>query len=52
MNNYIDRYAQLLVEYCLEIKAGQKLFIQSTTLGIPLVKKVFQYAYKKGALIE
>lgn len=52
MNNCIDRYAQLLVEYCLEIKAGQKLFIQSTTLGIPLVKKVFQYAYKKGALIE
>lgn len=52
MNNYLNRYAQLLIEYCLDIKAGQKLFIQSTTLGLPLVKKVYQYAFEKGALIE
>lgn len=52
MNNHLDQYAHLLVEYCLEIKAGQKLLIQSTTLGLPLVKKVFQYAFEKGAIIE
>lgn len=52
MSNYIDQYARLLVEYCLEIKSGQKLLIQSTTLGLPLVKKVYQHAFEKGALIE
>lgn len=52
MSNYLDRYAQLIVEYCLEIKAGHKLLIQSTTLGLPLVQKVYQYAFEKGALIE
>lgn len=52
MSSYLARYAQLLVDYCLEIKSGQKLLIQSTTLGLPLVKKVYQYAFERGAIVE
>ena len=47
----IQRYAQLLVEYCLEIKAGEKLFIHSTTLGESLVREVYRLANRNGAKV-
>ena len=49
--NVVQRYAQLLVEYCLEIKAGEKLYIYSTTLGEPLVREVYRFANRLGAKV-
>ncbi|MCB0689635.1 MAG: aminopeptidase [Saprospiraceae bacterium] len=47
--NMIGKYAQLLVEYCLELKEGERLFIQSTTLAEPLVREVYRHALRIGA---
>ena len=46
------KYAKLLVNYCLEIKAGEKLFIASSTLAEPLVREVYREALSKGAHVE
>ncbi len=45
----MDRYAHLLVHYCLELKKGQTLYLSSTTLAEPLVREVFREAVKVGA---
>jgi aminopeptidase len=52
MENILKKYAQLLVNYCLEIKEGERLFISSTTLGVPLVREVYREALKQGAHVE
>jgi aminopeptidase len=44
----IEKYAQLLVNYCVSLKPGERLFIQSTTLAEPLVREVYRYALKAG----
>ncbi len=48
----LQKYANLLVDYCLEIKPGEKLYIASSTAGEPLVKEVFRAATKAGAIVE
>ena len=49
----LKKYAQLLVNYSLSIKPGDKLFIQTTTLAEPLVKEIYREALKAGAsLVE
>lgn len=48
----IEKYADLLVNYSLNIQSGEKLFIESTTLAEPLVREVFRKATQKGALVE
>jgi aminopeptidase len=50
--NVLQKYARLLVQYCLEIKTGDKLYLKSTTLAEPLVREVYREALKEGALIE
>ena len=51
MDNILTKYAHLLVNYCLEIKAGEKLFIQTTTLAEPLVQEVYRAALRAGASV-
>jgi aminopeptidase len=48
----LQKYAYLLVNYSLELKAGERLFIQSTTLAEPLVREVYRAALKAGAHVE
>ncbi len=43
------KYAQLLVEYCLEIQQGDRLLVQTTLLAEPLVREVYRLALRKGA---
>ncbi|MDZ4679653.1 MAG: aminopeptidase [Saprospiraceae bacterium] len=52
MENILTKYAALLVNYCLEIKEGDKLFVRSTTLAEPLVREVFRLALRAGAVVE
>lgn len=48
----LEKYAHLLVNYCLELKSGEKLFIQTTTLAEPLLREVYRAALKKGVHVE
>jgi aminopeptidase len=50
--NILNKYAQLLTQYCLALKEGQKLYISTTTLAEPLVKEIYREATKLGALVE
>ncbi|MBP7185030.1 MAG: aminopeptidase [Saprospiraceae bacterium] len=48
----LNKYAYLLVNYCLSLKAGERLFVKSTTLAEPLVREVWREATKVGAKVE
>ena len=48
----LSKYAKLLVQYCLEIKPGDRLFVQTTTLAAALVKEVYREALRAGAHVE
>ena len=52
MNILWNKYANLLVDYCLEIKEGDKLYISSTMLAEPLIREVYRVATNRGAWIE
>jgi aminopeptidase len=48
----LQKYARLLCEYCVSLKAGDKLLIRSTTLAEPLIHEVYKAALKAGAIPE
>ena len=48
-DTYEARYARLLTDYCLELEAGDKLFVNTTTLALPLVEEVYRAALRRGA---
>ena len=48
----LKKYAHLLVHYCVELKAKEKLFISTTILAEPLVREIYAAATKVGAVVE
>lgn len=52
LDTYEVRYARLLTEYCLELTPGDKLFVSTTTLALPLVEEVYRAALRRGAHVE
>lgn len=46
------KYAELLVNYCLELKKNDKVYINSSCLAEPLVREVYREAVKAGAFVE
>ena len=48
----LKKYAHLLVNYCVEIKPGDRLFVNSTTLAEPLIREIYREALKQGANVE
>ena len=52
MHPTFQKYANLLVNYCLEIQNGERLYIKSTTLAEPLVREVYRAALHAGGLVE
>lgn len=52
MNPIITKYADLLVQYCLEIQEGDKVYLRSTTLAEPLIREVYRSATRAGAIVE
>jgi len=52
MDSILKKYAKLLVEYCLEIKEGEKLYIDASTAAEPLVREVYRAAYEAGGIVE
>ncbi|MBY5957615.1 aminopeptidase [Membranicola marinus] len=47
-----SKYAELLLNYCLEVKKGDRLFVQSTFLAEPLLKEIYRIGTRLGALVE
>ena len=47
MPNYAA-YANLLVNYCVSLQPGERLFVQSTTLAEPLIQEVYRACLKAG----
>jgi len=47
----LEKYARLLVDYCLEIQDGERLFVQGSTLATPLIKEVYRWAMRRGAVV-
>ena len=47
-----NKYAQLLLDYCLSIKKGEKLYIKTTTAAEPLLIELFREAMKRGVIVE
>ncbi|TMC21908.1 MAG: aminopeptidase [Chloroflexi bacterium] len=45
----IERWAHALVHYSLNVKAGQKIAIQATTLATPLLEAVYTEVLRAGA---
>jgi len=52
MNTILKKYADLLVNYCVELQPGEKLYVRSTTLAEPLIREVFRSATKAGGHVE
>lgn len=52
MQTILSKYAKLLVNYCLEIQPGERLYIRSTTLAEPLIREVYREALRLGANVE
>jgi aminopeptidase len=52
MENMLKKYADLIVDYCLSVKANQKVYIISTLLAEPLVKEVYRAVIIRGAHVD
>ena len=51
-SEYIDRYAHLLVNYCVSLQPGERLYVASTTLAEPLIDALHREALKAGGHLE
>ena len=45
------KYAQLLLDYSLDVKAGDKVYIRSTMLAEPLLRELYREGTMRGAYI-
>lgn len=45
----VEKMAQTICEYCTEVQEDEKIFVQTTTLAIPLVEALYTECIKKGA---
>ena len=48
----IEKYAHLLLHYCLQAREGQRLFVSSTFLAEPLLKAIHREATRIGTAVE
>ncbi len=46
--NILEKYARLLVNYCLEVKHDDKVYITASYLAEPLLREVITEVYKAG----
>lgn len=52
MQNIIDKYANLLVNYCLEIKENERVYVASSYLAEELLLAVQKFTLQAGGNIE
>lgn len=51
-NPIIDKYAHLLLHYCVSIQPGDRVLIRSGFLAEPLLKSLYRQALEAGAIPE
>jgi aminopeptidase len=52
INPLLDKYAKLLLEYCVSIRPGDRLLIRSGFLAEPLLQSLVEQALQAGAIPE
>lgn len=50
--DFAIRYARLLVNYCVELQPGERLYLSTTTLAEPLVTAIYEEVLKAGGHCE
>ena len=50
MSTIHEKYARLLINYCLAVKKGDKVYISSTYLAEPLLREVVKETYIAGGI--
>ena len=50
MASILSKYAQLLVNYCVSVQPGERVYVHSTTLAEPLVREVYREVLRAGGL--
>src|SRR6186997_3118870 len=48
----LEKYAHLLLHYCLQVKEGQRLFVSSTFLAEPLLLAIHAEASRSDVAVE
>lgn len=48
----LEKYADLLMHYCLQVKEGQRLFVSSSFLAEPLLLAIHREATRSGVAVE
>ncbi len=48
----IEKYADLLINYCVEAQPGERIFVASTFLAEPLLREVYRAGLRSGASLE
>lgn len=48
----VEKYAELLLRYCLDIQKGDRLFVHSSLLAEPLLREIYRLGTRYGALVE
>ncbi len=48
----IEKYADLLINYCVEAQPGERIFVASTFLAEPLLREVYRAGLRAGASLE
>ncbi|TXF89535.1 aminopeptidase [Neolewinella aurantiaca] len=48
----LNSYAHLLVNYCVSLQAGERLFVNSTVLAAPLITEIKKEVLKVGGHLE
>lgn len=52
MQNILDKYADLLVNYCLELQPGDRLLVRATTAAEPLLIPLYEKVLAAGAIMD
>ena len=52
MTTILNKYAKLLIDYCLDIKPGQRLYVRSSTLAEPLLREIYREGMRAGGHVE
>ncbi len=48
----LEKYAKLLVDYCVGVQPKQRVLIKSTYLAEPLLQKLYQLLLERGCIVE
>ncbi len=51
-SDVLNKYAQLLVRYCVDLQPGQRLYLDTTTLAEPLVREIYREVIKAGGHMD